>query len=273
MAQVEGRVWRQGNKASKVLMVYPLVENSGDVNIYQKFEEKAGRINDLFSYNEGASIFDVGELDPKEKKLMLLTDPSQKANLSIKIDSERLQSELSYTRGQKEDMKKMKEDYNAAEQQVKYLKERGEFADDERKKELRKDIDKYRAKMKGIEKKLEEKQIESFDKEIARLEQKEQDLEKKVEDIKLQYQPLVDRFQREQEESIARTKTIEQHKEDIRKNTESLRIKTDEELQAEKQKKVEKQAMETAEQRKYQTENNWIYDIIAEKYQTEPFYK
>lgn len=41
MAQVEGRVWRQGNRANKVLMVYPLVENSGDVNIYQKFEEKA----------------------------------------------------------------------------------------------------------------------------------------------------------------------------------------------------------------------------------------
>lgn len=96
MAQVEGRVWRQGNKANQVLMVYPLVENSGDVNIYQKFEEKAGRINDLFSYSEGNNIFDVGELDPKEKKLMLLTDPGQKANLSIMIDSEKLSGELIY---------------------------------------------------------------------------------------------------------------------------------------------------------------------------------
>jgi len=96
MAQVEGRVWRQGNKANQVLMVYPLVENSGDVNIYQKFEEKAGRINDLFSYSEGKKVFDVGELDPKEKKLMLLTDPAQKANLSIMIDSEKLNGELSY---------------------------------------------------------------------------------------------------------------------------------------------------------------------------------
>lgn len=33
-------------------MVYPLIENSGDIKIYQLMEEKGGRINDIFSYSE-----------------------------------------------------------------------------------------------------------------------------------------------------------------------------------------------------------------------------
>ena len=51
IAQVEGRVWRQGNNRSIAPLIYPLVENSGDAMIYNKCEEKGGRINDLFSYD------------------------------------------------------------------------------------------------------------------------------------------------------------------------------------------------------------------------------
>ena len=91
MQQVEWRVWRQGNNLNHALVVYPLVENSWDINIYQKFEEKASRINDLFSYEW--TTFDTWELDPKQKKLLLLTDPVEKANLNIKLDSQRLQND------------------------------------------------------------------------------------------------------------------------------------------------------------------------------------
>jgi Helicase conserved C-terminal domain. len=91
IAQVEGRVWRQGNKRSIAPLIYPLVENSGDAMIYNKFEEKGGRINDLFSY--AGTMFDVGEVDPAEKKLTLLTDPKDKAKMQIEIDKTVLYNE------------------------------------------------------------------------------------------------------------------------------------------------------------------------------------
>lgn len=128
-------------------MVYPLVENSGDVNIYQKFEEKAGRINDLFSYSEGKTIFDVGEVDPKEKKLMLLTDPVQKANLSIIIDSEKINSDIIYNRGTLEDMKKMKSEFIANETAINDITKKIEYTTDETfKKELKDKLKTYKTK-------------------------------------------------------------------------------------------------------------------------------
>lgn len=48
----------------------------------------------MFSY-EG-DVFDVGEIDPKEKKLLLLTDPLEKANLAIKLEEASLQSRKLY---------------------------------------------------------------------------------------------------------------------------------------------------------------------------------
>jgi len=104
-------------------MIYPLVENSGDINIYQKFEEKASRINDLFSYQSKDGIFDVGEVDPKEKKLMLLTDPEQKADLSIKIDLQKIQADKLFISGEIDSLEKLRDKKSDASISISRLKE------------------------------------------------------------------------------------------------------------------------------------------------------
>jgi len=92
MIQVWGRVWRQWNPRDKVFEIYPLLENSWDITMYQKFEEKSSRINSIFSYQW--DVFKLDDIDPKEQKLALLTDPKAKAELAIMIDKKTLDAEL-----------------------------------------------------------------------------------------------------------------------------------------------------------------------------------
>lgn len=72
--QLEGRIWRQKNMFGYVRIVMPLVENSMDVFIFQKLEEKTARINELFSRSETKNVLDEESLDPNEVKFALVTD-------------------------------------------------------------------------------------------------------------------------------------------------------------------------------------------------------
>ena len=81
ITQVEGRAWRQGNKQSNVNIIYPLTYNSIDAFMYQKYDEKSSRINELFSY-KGTSLT-VEEINPMEMKYSLITDPDKRSKLII----------------------------------------------------------------------------------------------------------------------------------------------------------------------------------------------
>lgn len=72
--QLEGRIWRQKNKFAYVRIVMPLMENSMDIFIFQKLEEKTARINDLFDRNGTKNVLDEESLDPNEVKFALITD-------------------------------------------------------------------------------------------------------------------------------------------------------------------------------------------------------
>jgi hypothetical protein len=72
--QLEGRIWRQKNMFAYVRIVMPLMENSMDVFIFQKLEEKTARINELFSRSDGKNVLDEEALDPNEVKFALVTD-------------------------------------------------------------------------------------------------------------------------------------------------------------------------------------------------------
>ncbi|MGL4982251.1 MAG: SNF2-related protein [Treponemataceae bacterium] len=48
--QVEGRIWRQGNEQGVTHIVYPLMNDSIDSMMYQKYDEKSSRLNALWSY-------------------------------------------------------------------------------------------------------------------------------------------------------------------------------------------------------------------------------
>lgn len=168
----------------------------------------------------------------------------------------------------------MKDDFNSSQRAIEDQKKRLEYTTRDSDKEyIKKDIQKYQQKVTGIKKKLHDKGIDNFDKEIERIKGKIEELEKKVADVKLQYEELLNKFTTEQSESVARTKSIEDHRKEILQKSQDLFFKSDEELRVEKEKKIEEADKKLEEKRKTQDETNdsWIYDIIGEKYTIKPF--
>ena len=52
----------------------PLVQDSMDVFVFQKLEEKTSRINDIWYRGDRGNVLDLESLDPQEVKLALITD-------------------------------------------------------------------------------------------------------------------------------------------------------------------------------------------------------
>lgn len=84
MIQAEGRTWRQGSYYDNVRIHYPLIQNSIDPFIFQKLEEKASRISNVFSY-KGDSL-DVSDIDFENMKFELITDPVMRVEAKYQYD-------------------------------------------------------------------------------------------------------------------------------------------------------------------------------------------
>lgn len=81
--QLEGRIWRQKNQHSHVRIVTPLIEDSVDVFMFQKLEEKTSRINSIWYRASRSNVLDVDKFDPAELKAGLITDPKHKVKNDI----------------------------------------------------------------------------------------------------------------------------------------------------------------------------------------------
>ncbi|MBR4825148.1 MAG: DEAD/DEAH box helicase family protein [Spirochaetaceae bacterium] len=79
--QVEGRLWRQGNRQKKVHIVYPLMYNSIDSLIYQKHDEKVSRIDAIWSYR--GDRLNVEDINPTELKFDLIKSADKKAEIML----------------------------------------------------------------------------------------------------------------------------------------------------------------------------------------------
>ena len=90
--QVEGRLWRQGNRQKKVHIVYPLIYNSIDSLIYQKHDEKVSRIDALWSYR--GDKLNVEEINPAELKFDLIKSAEMKAEIMLEEEILPLRKEI-----------------------------------------------------------------------------------------------------------------------------------------------------------------------------------
>jgi superfamily II DNA/RNA helicase len=84
--QLEGRIWRQNNQHSHVRIITPLIENSVDVFMFQKLEEKTSRINSIWYRAGRANVLDVDNFDPRELKIGLMTDPLERARVDVEME-------------------------------------------------------------------------------------------------------------------------------------------------------------------------------------------
>ncbi len=91
LRQTEGRAWRQGNKFENVRINYMLTEDSIDVFMLQKLQAKQSRY--LEAMKKDVNILDISDIDTSELKTALITNPVTRAEIEVKIEEKRLESE------------------------------------------------------------------------------------------------------------------------------------------------------------------------------------
>jgi len=96
MRQLEGRIWRQGNRYRYVRICMPLIQDSMDVFVFQKLEEKTARINDVWSKADRGNVLDVESLDPNEVKIALISDLDKL--VKMEFDEERQEAQKAVKR-------------------------------------------------------------------------------------------------------------------------------------------------------------------------------
>lgn len=100
--QLEGRIWRPGNRYANVRITFPLLENSIDIFKFQKLQEKTSRINEIWHRSNRANALKLEKFNPAELKRGLITDPYALAELYILEEKEVLQDEINSLANQKE---------------------------------------------------------------------------------------------------------------------------------------------------------------------------
>jgi len=81
--QLEGRIYRQGNKFNTVRIVNPLMIDSMDIFMFQKLEEKTNRINDIWSNEGKTNVLHTEEFNPKDLKYSLIKDAYVLAEMEL----------------------------------------------------------------------------------------------------------------------------------------------------------------------------------------------
>lgn len=87
--QLIGRIYRQGNMFANVRVVFPILEDSSDIFVFQKIATKTSRLNAIFSKN-GKNVIKTEEFNADEMKSMLSTRPDRRIDLEIKMETKKL---------------------------------------------------------------------------------------------------------------------------------------------------------------------------------------
>lgn len=90
--QVVGRIWRRGNRYSKIRVVVPLLKNSSDSFMFQKLNEKTDRINNIM--DESKEYIDTSELNTSEEKINMISNPEKKMKMFVQVEKQKLNAKV-----------------------------------------------------------------------------------------------------------------------------------------------------------------------------------
>lgn len=90
--QISGRIHRQGNRFEKIRVVYPMVMNSADPNIFQQLYEKTLRIKNIWDRNDRGNTLDLKDFDVNSLRKGILDEPEDLANYWREEKSEELET-------------------------------------------------------------------------------------------------------------------------------------------------------------------------------------
>jgi hypothetical protein len=99
----------------------PLMENSMDVFVFQKLEEKSARINALWEKADRGNVLDEDSLDPQEVKFALVTDLNVLVDFEIKQIRQDLYKQTSMLESKIKDVtsfKQIESSYNSYKDRI-----------------------------------------------------------------------------------------------------------------------------------------------------------
>lgn len=111
--QIEGRVWRQGNKNAYCVVGYPLTANSSDIFIYQKLQDKTAKLKAVWDSPNEKSQYDLEEYNPEEQKIEMISKVDKLAPFLYDIATAKQKIELQMYKARLEEDEKIIRDYNA----------------------------------------------------------------------------------------------------------------------------------------------------------------
>ena len=77
--QISGRIHRQGNRFEQIRIVYPMVMNSADPNIFQQLYEKTLRIKNIWDKNDTGNTLDLKDFDVDSLRKGIMDEPEDLA--------------------------------------------------------------------------------------------------------------------------------------------------------------------------------------------------
>lgn len=168
--QVVGRIWRRGNRYSKIRVVVPLLKNSSDSFMFQKLNEKTDRINNIM--DESKEYIDTSELNTSEEKTNMISNPEKKMKMFVQVEKQKLNAKVQDLQGRLETsqayLSKLKSDermLKSSEEQLAENSEKIKNIDPEKDKwnyehtqkrinEYKKDVASYKLSLKKIKEKI-----------------------------------------------------------------------------------------------------------------------
>ncbi len=118
--QAEGRIWRQKNNYNYVRIVYPLIENSIDIFMFQKLQDKTRRINEIWTRTGEKNVLDTTAFNPKDLKFELFTDPLPIAKMLVAEKENEINIEIEDKTPDFSNLISFQEKYNAYEKTLKF---------------------------------------------------------------------------------------------------------------------------------------------------------
>ncbi len=174
--QIVGRIWRRGNRYSKIRVVVPLLKNSSDSFMFQKLNEKTDRINNIM--DESKEYINTSELNTAEEKINMISNPDKKVKMFIRVEKQKLEAQKSSLEGRLDMVRSYKEELSGNERMIQYSKEKVEETEkalseidpivnewnynrtQDRLKNYKKDIPKYTYALKKIKEKIKRLELD-----------------------------------------------------------------------------------------------------------------
>lgn len=171
--QVIGRAWRQGNRWPRVRVNTYFTENSIDVFLSQKLQNKEKRYEESLRFK--GDELDVGDIDFEEMKLDLITDPVRRVELEYQFKENELRMEKKRKEADQAYEHRRAEEYMKAYQLV--VQYEGYLKDDPNDDYYKNAVKEKKERLAEVRKKLQEKGI-NVDNLDAQLEASSQEIEK-----------------------------------------------------------------------------------------------